>query len=237
MQGRARRKTIKDQICSMLLLASVELQQLLSAFYLTLTKGANCLAKEEGSLILSCCRQIAQARAKGQEAKGEEEEVMLKVGAAVVQPAANFHSVPRFWRPLLQTLTGRGREGWACFLASPSYQDIVLVIPGADILVFIQAKPKAFRGREGSFVTVKTAGWGLHSASHSPRALLSKTPSTRLKSQGWKSRSQGWNLRQNSHQFSEVHTTATAGADLSANPTCEAKSEETIWFCPSNQTH
>lgn len=67
----------------MLLLASAELQQLLSAFYLTLTKGANCLAKEEGSLILSCCRRIAQARAKGQEAKGEE-EVMLKVGAAVV---------------------------------------------------------------------------------------------------------------------------------------------------------
>lgn len=56
MKGRARGEVITDPICSTLLLASAELQQLLSAFYLTLTKGANCLAKEEGSLILSCCR-------------------------------------------------------------------------------------------------------------------------------------------------------------------------------------
>lgn len=46
-------------------------------------KRSELLAKEEGSLILSCCRWIAQARAKGQEAKGEEKELMLKVGAAI----------------------------------------------------------------------------------------------------------------------------------------------------------
>jgi len=54
----------------MLVLASAELQQLLSALYLTLTKGANCLAKEEGSLILSCCRQNCPSKGKGTGSEG-----------------------------------------------------------------------------------------------------------------------------------------------------------------------
>lgn len=123
--GKTKGKMIKDRICSTLLLASAELQQLLSAFYLTLTKEVNCLAKEEGSLIVSCCRWIAQARAKGQEAKGEE-EVLLKVGAAVAQPSAILHLV----------------HISACSLASQPYQPVVLGIPGNDTPVSIQAKPK-----------------------------------------------------------------------------------------------
>lgn len=70
VQRRARHKTITDQICSMLLLASGDLRQLLSAFYLTLTKGANCLAKEEGFLILSCCRQLPKQGQRDRKRRG-----------------------------------------------------------------------------------------------------------------------------------------------------------------------
>lgn len=47
-------------------------------------KRSKLFSKGRGFFDSILLQTIAQARAKGQEAKGEEEEVMLKVGAAVV---------------------------------------------------------------------------------------------------------------------------------------------------------
>lgn len=176
MQGRARQKLIKDQTCSMLLLASAQLLQLLSAFYLTLTKGANCLAKEEGSLILSCCRWIAQARAKGQEAKGEEEEVMLKVGATVgVQPSADFHSC--FHLSANAEREKRVRPApQHCHPTKTSCRFFLVLIYWSSF----RQRPKHPGWRE--FHDSEDRRLRSPSASGSPRALFSKTQALDLKS-------------------------------------------------------